>query len=205
MRKALVVVLVVASLAGAARADLTEPPRQRQGYYFAVGTHGAVAYAREDAKDLGPLRGFLGSVRMGQLLTPRLGLGLTVDYGGASGDEQQAGFGGLYLAGQLEVARNLAVHASVGLGVLSLSSPNDDAGEVRGTAGTAYTFGLTYDWFPAKRRSGGYALSPSIQLRVLPGATASMAAFLGVELTRWSGLDRDQLDLPPGEAFEKAP
>jgi hypothetical protein len=184
-----------------ARADLLEPPRARQGYYIALGAHNAVSYNREDGDGVGPLNGFGGSFRVGQLLTPQLGLGLAIDLGGAARGDDQAGYGALSLSGQLELARNLALHGAVGLGFVSLSSPADDPDELRGTAGAAYTVSLTYDWFISERRSGGRAVTPSLQLRAIPGNTDGYLALIGVEFSWWTGLPNSQLALSPDEAF----
>ena len=82
-----------------------------------AGVHAAVQYTREDGDGLGPWSGWASTIRLGQLLTPRLGLGLAIDFGSTSGDGQTASLVGLGLAGQVELIENLALHAGVGLGV----------------------------------------------------------------------------------------
>jgi hypothetical protein len=196
---------VLASTRTASAEDLLESPRERQGYYLALGAHSAISYSREEGEGLGPMAGFATTLRLGQLLTDKIGLGLAIDVGGASGDDQSATLFGLGLAGQYELARNFAAHASVGLGVVSLSSPEDDDDEVRGAVGAAYTVGLTYDWFPWGRRSGGWAVTPGLQLRAVPSEEVdAFAIYFGVEVSYWSGLPRNQLELPASEAYGKA-
>ena len=134
------------------------------------------------------------------MLTRRLGLGLQIDVSGASGDGQTASIIGLGVAGQLEVARNLALHAGIGLGILSIDDPAED--ELRGGYGAAYTLALTYDWFPGSRRSGGWAITPGVRLRAVPSDTIDAFAVLaGLELSYWTGLPKNQLALPDSEAY----
>lgn len=198
---------ITAALAGAARADdvRLEKPRKRQGYYAAIGGQGALAYSREDGESLGPWAGFSTSVRLGQLITPRLGLGLAIDSGGASGDGDTATMFGLGIAGQLELLPSLALHASVGLGVVSLADEDAD-GNARGVVGAAYTVGITYDWFPSffagAGRSGGLAIAPGLWARVVPGDDLdAVITTFGIEVAYWTGLPKNQLELPLDQAF----
>jgi len=203
--RVLVSAVLVASgalAAGTASAQELDAPRQRQGYYVSGGFHAAINYNRDEGEGLGPWNGFGTTIRMGQLLTPRLGLGLQIDVSGASGDGKTASLIGLGVSGQVEVARNLAVHAGIGLGILSLDDPDRD--ELRGGYGAAYSLALTYDWFMGNRRSGGWAITPGIRLRAVPSDTIdAFAALAGVELSYWSGLPRNQLALPDSEAYTR--
>lgn len=197
-------VLLVVALAGTARADdLLEAPRPRQGYWLSAGAHAAMLYGRERGDGIGPTYGWQGTLRGGQLLTERLGLGLVIDVGSASGDDQEAGFGGLALEGQVELVPNLSASAAIGLAVVSVTSPTDDDDATRGAAGAGYTAALRYDWFPSPRRSGGIAITPVLSVRFVPGDTDVTGAFLGVEITRWTGLPRNQLDLQGADAYKK--
>lgn len=196
--------LVLAAAAATAHAQQLEPPRPRQGYYVAVGAHSQLTYLNNEGDGLGPWPGWRGTLRFGQLLTRRLGLGLQLDFGGTSGDESSASFFGLGFTGQFEVACNLAVHAGVGLGVVSLTEPDED--DLQGGFGAAYTVALTYDWFPRKMRTGGLALTPRLEVRALPtDSVDAYGAFLGVEITYWTGLPNNQLILPDSEAYRRAP
>jgi hypothetical protein len=201
----LVAVLLAPGGARVAHAEesLLETPRHRQGYYLAFGLNAALAYAREDGEGIGPTYGQGFQLRFGQLLTPRLGLGLAIDFSGTASGEDSASFGALSLAGQVEIACNLAVHAAVGLSIVTLTSETDDADEpLRGVYGAAYTVGLTYDWFLGNRKSGGWALTPGVQLRATPGDTFAFGAFVGLEITRWTGLPKNQLELDTSEAYK---
>ena len=198
--------LAVALCVGAAttvRAQVLEPPRPRQGYYVAVGYHLALNKNWEDGESWGLWPGGDLTIRLGQLLTRRFGLGLEIHFGGTSGQGQRAAIGGLAVEGQWEVARNLALHGGAGLDVVSLSSTNGPNGSTRGTVGSGYFLGLTYDWFLGHRLTGGWAATPSIEARFVPGDTASaFIGLIGVQLSYWTGLPRNQLDLPPEEAYK---
>jgi len=196
--------LVAAAPAAHAEEALLSKPRHRQGYYLAGGLAGAVAFASESGDGVGPTYGTNTSLRLGQLLTPRLGLGLAVDFGGTAASGDTTSSFALSLGGQVELVHDVALHAAVGLSFVTLSSDTDDPGDpIRGVYGAAYTLGLTWDWFFAGKKSGGWALTPGLTLRAVPGDTDAYGLFLGVEITRWTGLPRNQLELDVGEAYKK--
>lgn len=200
---AVLAVLVLGDGALASAQNL-ETPRQRQGYYVGLGAHSTFNHYREDGDGLGTQVGGGGSFRLGQLLTRRLGLGLVFDVVNAGGDNQSITIIDIGVQGQVELMPNLALHGGVGMGIVILSSPDDEDGELRGLYGAAYTIGLSYDWFPGSRRTGGWAITPGVQLRWVPDEIDdSVSMMLGVELTYWSGLPRGQLDLPNDEAYVK--
>ena len=193
-----------------ARADtpqaiVLELPRHRQGYYLAIGNYGLVTQTWEDGESLGAWVGSGLSIRMGQMMTKRFGLGLQIDFGGSADGPQKASVFGLSLAAQWELLRNFAAHGGVGLGVLQLTDDRDPDAALRGAVGSGYFVGLSYDWFPFKRRlTGGFAVTPMVQARLIPGDEVRGMVFLfGVDLTWWTGLPNNQLDLPPAEAFKK--
>jgi hypothetical protein len=200
---AIVIALALAAAAPARAETLLEPPRQRQGYYFAAGLSLVLDHNWKDGKSVGTWPGQLFGFGVGQLLTPRFGLGLHIDFGGAKSGTRTSQIVGLGVEGQWELARNIAVHGVVGLGVVGLrDSANEDEG-LEGTAGAGYTLWLSYDWFLGRRRTGGWALTPIAGARFLPGSDDARAliGFFGLELTYWTGLPRNQLDLPPNEAW----
>ena len=189
--------------ASVARAQVLEPPRPRQGYYVAVGYHLALNQNWEDGESWGVWRGGDLTIRLGQMLTRRFGLGLEIHFGGTSGQNQKAALGGLAVEGQWELARNLALHGGAGLDVVSLSSADGHDRTTRGTVGSGYFLGLGYDWFFGHRLTGGWAATPSVEARFVPGNTASaFIGTVGVQLSYWTGLPRNQLDLPPDEAYK---
>jgi hypothetical protein len=212
MRRLLVAVaLLVAALArpalAADNAGVTlEPPRPRQGYYVSLGLYGMMSQAWEKGTTLGPWGGFGGSFRFGQLVTRRFGLGLSVENGKTSGGGQQAGITALGLEASWELLHDLAVRGGVGIGFVSLHDPgNPDESPTRGVTGSWYSLGLAYDLFPMKHRlTGGPSITPTVQARFVPGGdTSAFVAYFGVELGWWTGLPRNQLELPAEEAWKK--
>lgn len=196
-----VVAAVALSTATANAEDLLEKPRDRQGYYLALGLRSTVLYSQEDGDGLGPWNGFTTRIALGQLFTERFGAGLTIDFGGASGDGQTASMFGLGMAGQAELFENFAAHASVGFGVVSLDDPDEDEG-TRGAVGAMYTLGISYDWFPWSGGTGGFSLTPSLELRAVPSNDVdAYIALIGLNFSYWTGLPRNQLELPPDKAF----
>jgi opacity protein-like surface antigen len=187
--------------AASAGAQHLDEPRERQGYFVAAGMHAAVTLNNNDGEELGPWTGYGTTIRLGQMLTPRLGLGLNIDIASAKGDGLTASLIGLGVAGQVEIARNLALHAGIGLGVVSIDDPELD--ELDGGYGAAYSLALTYDWFPGHRLSGGWAFTPGIRARAMPSDTIdSFTVLAGLEISWWSGLPRNQLVLPESEAYK---
>jgi opacity protein-like surface antigen len=198
----LVLAAAVLLTARPAQAQDLEEPRERQGYYVAGGLHAALNYNNDDGKDLGPWPGSGITIRLGQMLTRRLGLGMQIDTAGVSGDGATASLLGFGMAGQFEIATNLALHAGIGLGVLSVDDPEED--ELSGGYGAAYSLALTYDWFPVTRRTGGWAFTPGLRLRAVPSDSIdAFGVMLGLEITYWSGLPRNQLALPDSEAYSR--
>jgi hypothetical protein len=116
LRALLAAAVAVVAVAGAraARAQLLEPPRSRQGYYFALGYQLALSHPTEDGESWGVWPGGNLSIRFGQLITRRFGLGLQINSGSTSGQGQKAAAGGLELEAQWELARNLAAYGGVG-------------------------------------------------------------------------------------------
>jgi hypothetical protein len=200
---ALVAAILAAAVSPALADDeLTETPRSRQGYYLAFGQNLTLAHVEEEGDGLGTFVGHGTTLRAGQLLTARFGLGLAIDFGGASNDPQDAILFALGVAGQAEVARNLAVHAGIGVGVVTLDDTRDDDEELRGAYGAAFTVGLSYDWFLGHRLTGGWALTPSVWLRAVPSQDVdAFVGLFGIEITYWTGLAKNQLALPPDQAY----
>ena len=91
-----------------------------------------------------------------------------------------------------------------GIDIVSLSSKNGTDKSTRGTVGSGYFLGASYDWFFTHRLTGGWALTPTVEARYVPGDTASaFVGIVGLQIVYWTGLPRNQLELPPGEAFTK--
>jgi hypothetical protein len=203
---ALAVVSLAAVVCGAARpaaAQVLETPRARQGYYLSLGYHLALDKNWEDTRDWGVWAGSDLTLRAGQMLTRRFGLGLQIHSGGAKGQGQTASLFGLGVEGQFELVRQLTVRGGVGLDVVSIATAAGGDEKLRGTVGSGYFLGLSYDWFFTRRMTGGWAVTPVVEARFVPGTTTTaFIGTVGVEITYWTGLPRNQLDLPPSEAFK---
>lgn len=203
---AIVAVGLLVALAGERRAQAQsiEPPRAHQGYYIGFGYHVTPMKVWEDGYSFGVWNGGEFSLRFGQLVTRRFGLGLQFHFGTAKGDGQTASLFGMELEAQWELVRNLVLHAGAGVDTLSIRADSGTNTSLRGTAGSGYILGLGYSWFFTHRLSGGWAVTPRVEARFVPGDTTSaFIGTLGVELCWWSGLPRNQLELPPSEAFKK--
>jgi hypothetical protein len=186
-------------------AQTLEAPRSRQGYYLSLGLLSGASHTWEDGDSLGTWRGSSFNLRLGQMLTRRFGMGLQIASGAATKGSLLATTFGLGVESQLELARNLAAHAGVGLGVLQITDSEEEAEGLRGTVGAEYFLGLSYAWYPFRGRpSGGFSLTPNAQVRFIPGESATgLAILLGVDIAWWTGLPRNQLELPESEAYEK--
>lgn len=206
-KSTLATAMALVAMAGApARAQSLEPPRGRQGYFVGIGYQLAFNHNWEDGESWGVWRGADLTVRLGQMVTQRFGLGLQIHFGGTSGQGQRAGLGGLGIEAQWELVRNLAVQGGAGIDVVSISSASGHDRSTRGTVGSGYFLGLGYDWFLGHRLTGGWALTPSIEARVVPGTTTSaVIGTAGLQVVYWTGLPRNQLDLPLDKAFERQP
>jgi hypothetical protein len=182
-----------------------EPPRSRQGYYLGLGLLGAVDHNRDHGQGLGAWPGWGIGFGVGQLVTRRFGLGFMVDGGATASGSQRASLGKFGVEAQWELARHLAVRGGVGLGFASLTDTGDEDAKARATVGAGYTLGLSYDWFLTRDgRSGGWALSPQLLGRLVPGSTLTAAVLMaGFGLTWWTGRPANQLELPAGQGYAR--
>ncbi len=196
---------VLLGAASSARAQQLESPRARQGYYVGASLLSGAAHNWKKGDSLGTWRGSAFNLRLGQLLTRRLGLGLQLSVGNSNSDAQHAGAFGLGLETHFELATNLAAHAAVGLGVLQLTDDREKDEPLQGTVGAEYVLAVSYAFYPFHaRRSGGFSLTPTLQSRFLPGTSAAgVSILLGIEVGWWTGLPRNQLQLPEGEAYQQ--
>jgi hypothetical protein len=126
--------LPVAGARPALAVDL-EQPAPRQGYYLSLGLLQGVTHNWEDGDSLGTWPGGGFSIRLGQKLTPRLGLGLEIFSGASKKGDEQGTLSGLGIEGQLQLTGRLALHAGAGLGVLQLKDNRIENEELRGAYG----------------------------------------------------------------------
>ena len=74
----------------------------------------------------------------------------------------------------------------------------------RGAYGAVYSGGIGYN-LPLSNadRTGGWILTPVLTADVAPDSEfTEMGLWLGVEISWWSGLPRNQLDLPFDKAYD---
>lgn len=201
----LVPAVLAAALARPAQAQTLEAPRPRQNYYLGGGLNLLTTDVIDHGESQGLWYGASLSLRVGQMLTQRLGLGLNIDYGATARDPESAYLGGLALEGQWEIIDNLALRGSAGLAVVELFDDSDPQEELRGVYGGVYALGLSYDLFVHEAKlSGGLALQPILWVRYVPDDTISVVTVtLGLELMWWSGLPNNQLELAPGQGYDK--
>lgn len=178
-----------------------EEPRSRQGYWIAVGASGIGAQVWEKSRDRGLYGGFTGTFRIGQLLTQRFGLGLLIEYTGGyttlGKGTDKGQLNGLSLEASYLVWRDLSVHAGFGLGVLLLKDSAALDPSYRAGGGAYFLAGVSYDIFPLKKRlTGGWAITPVIDLHGSPDGDLNFLALLGgIQITWWSGLPDNMLKL----------
>jgi hypothetical protein len=184
--------------AGGSQAQDLEEPRARQGYWIGLGMTGGGAFLVEKGKYTGFYAGSGFSLRLGQLLTRRLGLGLVIDYSGAKKNNDAGAAGGLAIEGNASLWRNLSVHTGVGFGFVMLTDQDTEAKSLRGGAGSYLLAGASYDFFPwRKRLTGGWAITPTLNLRAMPdGDIHAYTVLFSLQVVRWSGLPRPMLILP---------
>lgn len=198
---------ILAATLGAARvaaaADLV-PPAPRQGYYISVGGAGVMGRAQDDKRHLTlEYPGATLSMHFGQLITERFGAGLHMEYGVAKAERRQAGLAGMGFEGQAVLVDTLALRLEAGVGYFQTVNLDDKSEPSRGTGGAYYGAGLTYDLFFTKPgRSGGWAVTPGLYVKYLPGHRyRTVVLWAGLELSWWSGLPHQALELPPDQAF----
>ena len=187
------VVLAMAVGRGAAAQTLRDP-EARQGFYVSAGAGAHALAAWDKGQRDGTAAGLAFTLHAGEMLTARWGLGLGVEAGTAARAGIATGVFGLTLEAQAAVWRHLAVRAGVGMGAASAKDPLRAGDETHGTYGSLLTAGLGYDAFFTRRPSGGWAVTPALQLRAVPGGDVSaLAAVLTVSLSWWSGLPAREL------------
>ena len=188
------------------------PPEARQGYYLSGGIRSGLSVGDAiEVGDLGSLNHFGLQFRVGQKALPWLGFGLTVGTSFDGNDDWVLSYGHLLLEIQLEpFPIDLAVRGSVGVGGGSISRMDESEEREDDPSfmfGSMYALGLSYDWFPFRKRSslssGGGALTFFVEGRYFPGGDVNLGGgFIGIEFTWWTGLDKRKLDLPPDAAFK---
>jgi hypothetical protein len=182
-------------LARPAKAQQLEEPRARQGYWVALGLAGGGAELVEKGKHLGMYPAFGLSLRVGQMLTRGVGVGLTLDYAAIRKNHDSGALGDLAMEVSLSPWRDFALHAGAGFGVVMVTDDASEDKRLRGGVGASLLAGASYDFFPGRSRlTGGWAITPTLDLRAKPdGGVHAFALIAGVQVIRWSGLPSNML------------
>jgi hypothetical protein len=142
----------------------------------------------------------------------RLRLALRTDgrRAGGGNDDWTGGYGALQLEGQAIIYPDLALRGAIGVGGMGVARTDEalkTEDDPSGTAGTVYTLGVSYDWFPwweLGDGSGGFAFTVFMEGSLLPGdGLIAGGIMMGFEVNYWFGLGQNKLELPPEKAFEQ--
>ena len=181
-----------------------EKPSPRQGNYIALGFHGTGATVSDsDRGRRGPAVGTGFSLRLGERITKRLDIGLALAYARVGGDHPWS-FGRLTVHAQGYVTEKTYVHAGFGFGAAGGIDP-EDPDFSRGRFGDVYTVGAGHNFYLTNsEKSGGWIVSPVVTAEYgrddkFPNA----GLWIGVEISRWGGIPRNQLELDFDEAYKR--
>jgi hypothetical protein len=206
MKAIMIVPLLLGTATATAHAEgALRPPAPRQGYYLSLGVAGVESLVRDsEHHDQRALHGASGTLRAGEMIDEWVGFGLRLDFGVAQDDLWQASLGGFGVDAQLVPWDHLALHLGAGLGSFEAESRRDAEAKARTTGGAYYSAGVTYDFFlTGSDKSGGFAVAPGLFVKYLPGDYRSLILWAGVEMSFWSGLPRQALELGGDEAFRR--
>lgn len=182
------------------------PQNPVQGYYLGLNLQGSMLVYRDpDDQWSTPWFGGGGSLRAGQNIFTWLDIGIAGGAAVAATDDWYALIGRLQLEAQLRPMENLFTRIGVGAGGIDFTRTQKNKKKIIGQFGGAYSIGIGYDFFPGDQYgSGGLAITPIVGVDFLPGnEIVSIATWVGVEITRWSGLPKNRLILPETELYNK--
>lgn len=186
----------------AVRLELPEPS---QGQFVAVGVHGVGSMAFETlGQDREPSFGQGVSIRFGQSVTEWLDLSLQFALASTGGQaEDDLTFGRFSVHSQWYLTQKWFVQAAIGAGSVSGNDPRDTQFQ-RGGYGAAYALGVGRNFFLSQPdSSGGWVVAPVATLDFYPnGDYTATGLWFGLEVSWWSGLSKDKLELPLERAYE---
>jgi hypothetical protein len=183
-----------------------EAPEPSQGHFVAVGFHGIGAMAFDESRGTRePTLGTGVSLRLGESLTDWFNLSLALALGSTNGEPQDSlTFGRFGITSQWYFTERW--FAQAGFGAANFQGPDpEDHDRSRGRYGDVYLTGLGRDFFISDAgQSGGWVFTPLVTAEVGPDSKfTTTSLWVGVELSWWSGLTRDKLDLPTPDAYAK--
>jgi hypothetical protein len=183
-----------------------QKPEPSQGHFIAVGFHGIGAMAFDESRGTRePTFGQAVSLRLGESITDWLSLSLAGALGSTYGERRDSltlvRFG---VTSQWYFSEHWFVQAGFGATNAQGADP-EDYDRTRSRYGDFYLTGLGYDLYLSdSTQSGGWIFTPIITADVGPDSRFTTASlWLGVELSWWSGLSRDKLELPTPKAYGK--
>ncbi|HLK91340.1 MAG TPA: hypothetical protein VKZ18_15690 [Polyangia bacterium] len=193
--------LVIAALAlgwgRGGQSQTLRAPEARQGFYVSAGAGANAIVASDKGQRDGAAVGLAYTLHFGEMLTDRWGLGLAIEGGSAARSGITTGIAGLTLEAQARLLRHLAAHVGAGVGGASAKDPSRVGDESHGTYGSLLTAGLSYDAFVVRRPSGGWAITPALGLRAVPGGdVGALAGVVSLSVSWWSGLPARELRAP---------
>ncbi len=189
--------------APAPESDELLTPRPNQGHYVSLGLSfiGTVA---DDADRgwRGPAYGLGYSLRLGESVTDWIDLGIGLAYANTGNEADGMMIGRLVVEAQLYPSDRAFVRTAFGFGTGGGTDPHDPDFD-RFRFGDVYLLGAgAHFYLGDNNRSGGWLLSPVATFEIGPDEEfVTMAASFGLEISWWSGLRRDQLDLPLDKAY----
>jgi hypothetical protein len=201
-------VLIAASPARAGDdGSLLEKPRPRQGYYFSLGGFGALS--GHDARHLGwlgPWPAVGGQLRTGQAILPWLDIGLDIGVTPSFDKQYLAMLYRLAIEAQFRPIEPLFIRIYGGFGATDVSRRIQGIEKIIGRVGGTYGAAVGWELYPGHdpRRSGGFAVAPYLWFEASPDpGFATLMGGVGIEITWWTGLPKNELVLPDDEAFSK--
>ena len=180
-------------------------PGPRQGYYFALGGFGGVAGFHHYKEGWLPVfGGGGGAIHTGQALNDLVALGLDIAVIGGGNADRNLLMGRIGLELRIHPVGNWFLRPAVGFGFTDFYRKSKAVKKVEGTIAASYMLSVGYDFVLSKKRfgSGGYTLSPVVWISGANGINLnSVSGGIGIEIARWGGLDRNQLNLSVDDAY----
>ena len=201
----LLIVPVALLIAPNARAADLVKPMLKQGYYFALVPVGELVFV-DSKTNYGPWGSVGGQIRMGEELNRLFDLGLSGGFSVGKGNDLRLLHGHFGLDATFKPTRFLALGFQAGMGFADFTRLEKGMDAVIGRFGATYGFTVAYDFFPGGKRdpykSGGVAITPVAGVHLGPGEVTSVyTVFIGLSISRWTGLPQNRLDLPVDRAY----
>jgi hypothetical protein len=183
-----------------------EEPEPSQGHFIAFGYHGVGAMAFDESRGTRePTFGHGFSLRLGESVTDWLSLSLAFALVSTGGEPRDSLFLGRFgITSQWYFTERWFFQAGFGASYAQGPDP-EDYDVSRGRYGDVYLTGIGRNYYLSDSdQSGGWVLTPMLTAEVGPDSKfTSTALSLGIELSWWTGLARDKLDLPASKAYTK--